>query len=237
MHSDVYTSPTTPAQPYCHSLDGALRRALPATPGWVLCPRHDEITLIAGRWALGYGAGGLLTLGTAGDRAGGFHVLVQELERCAVRVDVVLLLDEPVPLIGKHHVLGHAAAAAHGLHDLIGFDLQDPGIVRTLQHQHGLADPRRVKQGRDAIQPHAAAPIGIANFGEERLAERLPPGRDAAERAHPIRAPEDVETGGERVRPEGHCGKGEIAAVAATRHRYAARVHVAQACEGALRPP
>src|SRR5260370_8176014 len=141
MHSDVYTSPTTPAQPYCHSRDGAVRRALPATPGWVLCPRHDEITLLPARCALGYGAGGLLTLGSAGDRAGAFHVRVQELERCAVRLDVVLLLDEPVPLIGKHHVLGHTPAAAHGLHDLIAFDLQDPGIVRPPPLNHHLPYP------------------------------------------------------------------------------------------------
>src|SRR5437773_12346970 len=64
------------------------------------------------------------------------HVLVEELERRAVRRDVVLLLDEPVALVGKHHILRHAAAAPHRLHDLVGLDLQHPRIVRSLKHQH-----------------------------------------------------------------------------------------------------
>src|SRR5256885_11702510 len=47
-----------------------------------------------------------------------FRSLVEELERRAVRRDVVLLLDEPVALVGKHHILRHAATAPHRLHDL-----------------------------------------------------------------------------------------------------------------------
>src|SRR2546422_4654285 len=66
---------------------------------------------------MGAGAARALAGLVPGDPRRLLHVLVEKLERRAVRLDVVLLFDEPVTLVGKHHVLRHAAAVAHRLHD------------------------------------------------------------------------------------------------------------------------
>ena len=139
-------------------------------------------------------------------------------------------------LVGKHHVLRHAAAPPHRLHDLVGLDLQHTGIVRSLEHEQGPADLVRVEQRRDAVQPHRVRAVGIAHLGIERLAERFPPRRDAAQRAHPVRDPEQIDAGREHLRAERHGREREIPAVAATHDRDAACVHVAQRREVALRP-
>src|SRR2546422_4461598 len=64
------------------------------------------------------------------------------------------LFDEPVTLVGKHHVLRHAAAVAHRLHDLVGLDLQHPGIVRPLEHEQRLPD--LVLQGANRSEEHTS---------------------------------------------------------------------------------
>src|SRR5437667_3486373 len=53
----------------------------------------------------------------------------------------------------------------------------------TLFRSQRLPDLARVEQGRDAVQPHRVRPVGVAQLGIERLAERLPPRRDAAHRS------------------------------------------------------
>src|SRR5439155_26939001 len=137
--------------PYAWSSESSLLRASTRTSTGMLCARAAPMALTV-RTAHSPAAPIARTLVLPVLVPGGLrrfpHVLVEELERRAVRRDVVLLLDEPVALVGKHHILRHAAAAPHRLHDLVGLDLQHPRIVRSLKHEQRLPDRVRVEQGR-----------------------------------------------------------------------------------------
>src|SRR5207249_7632530 len=65
-------------------------------------------------------------------RSGRLQVAVEELQDLAVALDLVLLLEEPVTLVGEDDVLdGHAVLLDRG-HDVVGLRLDHPRVVRPL---------------------------------------------------------------------------------------------------------
>src|SRR2546422_9206847 len=87
----------------------------------------------------------------------------------------------------------------------------------------------------DALPISRARPFRVAHLGIEGLADRLPPRRNAADRAPPVRDAEEVDARCDRLGPKRDRREREIAAVAAPRHHHASRIHVAQRREVALR--
>src|SRR5262245_24268012 len=161
-------------------------------------------------------------------------VLVQEREVRLRRADAVLLVPEAVALVGEEHVLDRDAVLADRGGDLLALRLEHARVVLALDDEQGPPDLRGVDQRRARLQ---ARPVGggIAELGVERVAELGPPGRDALERADPVRDAEDVDADVERVRREGERGANHVAAVAAADDADALAVDPVERLEPAAR--
>ena len=119
-------------------------------------------------------------------RIGRLEPLIEEVQDRGVAAVLVLLLAEAVALVVEDDVLDRDAVRLHRLDDLVRLDLEDARVVRALEHQERLPDLRGVEQRRDPVQV-LAVDRRVAELLVERLAERLPVGGDARQRAHPVR--------------------------------------------------
>src|SRR6185503_5860433 len=94
-------------------------------------------------------------------RRSALQVPVEKAQDRAVPFDLVLLLGEPVALVGKHDVLDGHAVLLDGSDDVVGLGLDDPGVVRALQDEERALDPVGVEHGRDLAQ-HLPVFFGVA---------------------------------------------------------------------------
>src|SRR5215213_2032914 len=121
-----------------------------------------------------------------GLRAGPLEVLVEEVEDGFVGPDFVGLLGEAVPLVVEDDVLDDAALLPDGLDYLVRLGLDAARVVGALNDDERLRDLVGVEERRGLAQ-ELQLRRGVADLLVERLAERLPVGRDGLERAHPVR--------------------------------------------------
>mmetsp|Transcript_61330 Transcript_61330/g.144966 ORF Transcript_61330/g.144966 Transcript_61330/m.144966 type:complete len:401 (+) Transcript_61330:1400-2602(+) len=147
-------------------------------------------------------------------RADGLQILVEELDHAAVGLDLVLLLREAVALIVEHQVIHRHAVLLDRGDDVIALGLDDARVVGALDDHQRLADLLGMEERRRGDQELAVL-HRVADLLVERLAEALPVGRDALQRADPVGHTEDVDADLEGLGPEGQRGQHHIAAIAA----------------------
>src|SRR3546814_690598 len=80
------------------------------------------------------------------------HMLVEKIEDRAIGGDLVRLLAEPMPLVGKDDIVDRNAIRLDLRDDVLRFDRQHARIVRALQDKQRLLDPLGVKDRRNLAQ-------------------------------------------------------------------------------------
>jgi len=70
-----------------------------------------------------------------------FKVFIQELKDLSVSFDLVFLLHETMPFIREYYILYRDTILLNRFYDLIGLNLQDPGVIGTLKDQVSCRSP------------------------------------------------------------------------------------------------
>src|SRR5258708_6076689 len=158
------------------------------------------------------------------------EVPIQEREDGPIALDLVLLLCKTVPFVGEDDIFDGDPVLLDCGHDVVRFRLDHAGVIRALQNDQRLLDLVRMEEGRD-VEQHVPLLDRIANLFIEGDALRLPPGRDALKRPHPVRDAEEIHTDIKHVGLKGQPSQDHVAAVATPDDADPALVHVGEGGE------